>query len=488
MSVDRSYTIKVSTIVDGGIRQASSEMDELAKKTGQAGEEAQQSEKHMEGMREVLRHINAIAPGAGEALHAALSVNPIMAASFAMFALVEIVKRFGEAAEKAREEAHEAFVEIEQRADAASQAIQDLKDKQDDFWQSHEQHQKEAGEKLASESALKAIQNQIEQQKQLLEAKKATELQEVSAAEKAGQISQQEADLRKAQIASRFRDLETGVAKTGADRQLEELNRRHEELENQRSQTEAALRSQQSANISPEAKAREEQIADLQKFISNLASKKLGGVGLGSLMTGKDIGEAFSLPGIMGGGKVTIENDQQTEMFHNQAQALLLRLEEERKSAQDNEKTLQSELDRLTNERNAMGGQANDLDQKIAGSIGPANQIAALNKLSDAIQQLTAMGIFGNKGAADDIFSQGISALAAHGPLSEQQGRQVQALNDLVQALGWPPQMMASLERMAQLHESTANVIAALNARLDQLQAADKQNYNLLLRRIESIR
>ncbi len=346
-------------------------------------------------------------------MHGALeaTVNPAIAASFAVFGLMEMVKHFGEAAEVAKEKAHEAFVQLITDADAARDAIQGVRDKQEDFWRDYDERQQQSSEKSAFDSALSGIQAKMEESKKLLETQKQLELEGLNSAEKAGLIPKDLADSQRVHIeAESTADLGNGVTKGASDEQGRELIQRHDELEDQRSKLQHDLEIQGAANTSPEALKREENVKDLQTFLGDLGKKKIGGVKFGSLLTGNEGGEEMNFPAAMGGGKINIENDSQFEMFHGQAKAMLDRLTAERKAAQDNEAHLQSELNRVIGERNEVAHRGSDLNQKTGIGIGAGNQIDQLNKLTDALKQLSALGVVGNPGGVHGIVGAGVSA------------------------------------------------------------------------------
>lgn len=123
MSDDRKFQIKIETVSDStGVQNAAQDLDQLGKKTNQAGEDAKLFNEHSREMHRIFGELNKISPGLGETLKGIFSPETL-GVGVALVALEQLVKYLGEARQKAEEAATASVALWVAQRDAANAAI-----------------------------------------------------------------------------------------------------------------------------------------------------------------------------------------------------------------------------------------------------------------------------------------------------------------------------------------------------------------------------
>lgn len=497
MSVDRFYQVKIALVADNsGAREASREMGKVGEATKTAREHAELFNFHGRETHKLLGMIERQSGLAATALKVFLEPEAVGVGLLivALETVVELVKRSAEETKKAAEQWRESYVEYTAAASEAANKTRELHEANEQFWKDARRHREEESEKNSFTASLEAIKEGIENQKKILEAQKQLELESVNTAEASGKMSPTQAAARRSQIEGAYRDIERGVDQGGQQSLIDERTKQVRQL-NEEIET-AKIRNAQ-AN-SPHAEERQGTLSaainSLNEYVKSLGAAFNNQTSLGP-------SRVYAGPKNAVGVEEGAFNYEEYSERVAEANKAIAKMTGELGDIQTESKNAREDLNNKTNQRNQLQDENAAAENRMSRTADATTQIAALNNLADQIKQLTQLGILGhtvttpvpfrpgqntyNNPLAESIFSQGVSALTAQQALrpgqqiSEQQKQQIDALNNLVAALGWPPQIIARINNMITLHQSTAGMVKAMDTRIEQLEATVRSTTSL---------
>lgn len=321
----------------------------------------------------------------------------------------------------------------------------------------------------ASERVVKKIQEETSELKKLIAARKEAALVELESQKK--DMSPEEYARRKALIDARS-SKEEEQAEADADRkESEEKLRRREQLYKS-----AADKKAQAARITVASAATDEENLADAKAQSDAAKKARDesnqwisriGEAQGSAYEALETSPEYYLRyGMSMSGNAAVALEQSNIANADIPIGRYEQMLKEKQARDDARTKRQKLLDQAGKEE----GEANILTQSIPADDQAAAAREKTTRGVDALKTLSGLGVLGHPDVVRDIFEQGAGAIRA-GQITQQQSQQAETLNRLMDAIGWPPAVIAKMDRMIQLHENTAGVLAAMDQRLSNVES-----------------
>lgn len=444
------FQIQLTTTADtSGVTKTRDALDDLEKKTRKSGEEARESEHHIEGLHEVIRKISEISPEAGEALRSAFAVNPITAAAFALFAIVEVLK-------KVKEQANETQLSIIAMGVASEKAAEDAAKAHDDFIQKLHSAKDALGEISSAYDHQKAVLDaQVESRKTIIDL---MEKEEIAAAK--GDKSKEE-EIRTRYDSARL-DYEVATEQKKIElhqKYLDSLKSRQPELDRAAAESETGIEKLKAQPPVPGFKEDEEKEAKLKKEVDDRQAE------LRRFQTGTRTPTEF----LLGKSEAEIRGDLlAAEKLYNVYMA-------NKKAMAD----YNTELDRQTNllHQNESARDANkETVKKESAALDTERDVAKVHQAGAARQKsFDILDRAGGLANASDIIGKGVEDISAyqHGQrISAAQATELAAFRQLFAMLGGKDQVIVATVKEALTHgASVTQEIARLKEQFARLSA-----------------